>query len=158
MAGKRKAASGDPGRPVTPRPPSGKGTPKLKRNGKPKKVRTRGQKVRRVLAYLLLVGLVFSLLGAGAFAYLYKTTELPDPNADFKTNTSYVYYSNGEDEVGRYAVQNRDAISYDEMPQDIKDAVVAAENRTFWTDNGIDVKGIVRAPFSNASGNATQGA
>ena len=44
------------------------------------------------------------------------------------------------------------------MPQDVKDAVVAAENRTFWSDNGVDVKGIVRAVFNNASGNATQGA
>ena len=44
------------------------------------------------------------------------------------------------------------------MPQDVKDAVVAAENRTFWSDNGIDAKGIVRAVFNNASGNATQGA
>ena len=44
------------------------------------------------------------------------------------------------------------------MPQSIKDAVVAAENRTFWTDQGIDPRGILRAAFSNASGNDTQGA
>ena len=44
------------------------------------------------------------------------------------------------------------------MPQNIQDAVVAAENRTFWTDKGIDPKGILRAAFSNARGNATQGA
>ena len=36
--------------------------------------------------------------------------------------------------------------------------MVAAENRTFWTDQGIDPKGILRAAFSNAQGNATQGA
>ena len=40
----------------------------------------------------------------------------------------------------------------------MQDAVVAAENRTFWTDKGIDPKGILRALFSNASGNARQGA
>ncbi len=44
------------------------------------------------------------------------------------------------------------------MSQDVKDAVVAAENQTFWTDNGIDPKGILRAAFSNAQGNSTQGA
>ena len=44
------------------------------------------------------------------------------------------------------------------MPQTLQDAVVAAENQTFWTDKGIDPKGILRAAFSNASGNATQGA
>src|SRR5262245_46547440 len=101
-------------------------------------------------------------MAAGSFTYLYKTTELPDPNADFETNTSFVYYSDGKngqgDQIGQYAIQNRDAISYDQMPQDIKDAVVAIENRTFWSDSGIDYKGILRALFNNSQGNATQGA
>ena len=42
--------------------------------------------------------------------------------------------------------------------QHLQDAVVAAENRTFWSDRGIDPKGILRAAFSNASGGTTQGA
>jgi len=50
---------------------------------KPKKVRTRWQKVRRVLVYLLLAGLVGMLVVVGGLVYLYKTTKLPDPNADF---------------------------------------------------------------------------
>ena len=40
----------------------------------------------------------------------------------------------------------------------MQDAVVAAENQTFWTDQGIDPKGILRAAFSNARGNDRQGA
>jgi membrane peptidoglycan carboxypeptidase len=40
----------------------------------------------------------------------------------------------------------------------MQDAVVAAENQTFWTDKGIDPKGILRALFSNARGNDRQGA
>ena len=36
--------------------------------------------------------------------------------------------------------------------------MIAAEDRSFWTNNGIDPKGILRAAFSNASGNSTQGA
>lgn len=143
----KKAAAGRPGKPV-----------KLGRNGKPKKQRTRGQKVRRALTYLLVSGLVAALLLGGAFFVLYQTTDVPNPNADFETETSFVYYSDGKSEIGQYAIQNRDAIAYDEMPQTIKDAVVAAENRTFWSDNGIDVKGIIRAAFNNAQGNATQGA
>ncbi len=176
MAGKRKAGSGGgssrpPARKTAARAPAGaakkaataKKTPTVKRdvlgkNGKIKKQRTRGAKIRRVLVYLLLAGLVGMLVVAGGFVYLYKTTKLPDPNADFETNTSFVYYNDGENELGRYAIQNRDAIAYDQMPQDVKDAVVAAENRTFWSDNGVDFKGIIRAVFNNASGNATQGA
>jgi membrane peptidoglycan carboxypeptidase len=174
VAGKRKAGSGNgksgpPTRkaaaagPAAKKAPNGKKPPngkpvKLSRNGEPKKVRTRGAKIRRVLLYVLLAGLVGALVIACGFVYLYKTTELPDPNKDFETNTSFVYYDGGKAELGEYAKQNRDTIPYDTMPQDVKDAVVAAENRTFWTDNGVDVKGIVRAVFNNASGNATQGA
>ena len=93
-----------------------------------------------------------------AFVLLYRAIDIPDPNADFETKTSFVYYADGKTEVGSFATQNRDSIPLDEMPQDIKDAVVAAENRTFWTDNGIDPKGILRAVFNNAPGNAQQGA
>ena len=154
----RKAAASGPSASKTAKPDKLGKAPKTGRNGKVKKVRTRGAKIRRVLLYVLLLGLVGVLVVTGAFVYLYQTTDLPDPNDDFETQTSFVYYSDSEDEIGQFAIQNRDAISYDEMPQDIKDAVVAAENRSFWTDNGIDVKGIIRAAFSNASGNATQGA
>jgi membrane peptidoglycan carboxypeptidase len=191
VAGKRKAGSGDgrsrpPAKKAAKKPtkapakkPAGRtakaaasglpakkaGTGKrevLGRNGKIKQQRGRGARIRQVLLYVLLAGLVFALVAVGGFVYLYKTTKLPDPNADFETNTSFVYYDDGKggqgEQIGQYAVQNRDAISYKEMPQDIKDAVVAAENRTFWSDSGIDYKGIVRALFNNAQGNATQGA
>ena len=40
----------------------------------------------------------------------------------------------------------------------MQDAAIAAEDRTFYTNSGIDPKGILRAAFSNAKGNATQGA
>ena len=35
---------------------------------------------------------------------------------------------------------------------------MAAEDQSFWTNQGIDPKGILRAAFSNARGNSTQGA
>jgi membrane peptidoglycan carboxypeptidase len=179
VAGKRRAGSGDgasrpPAKKTAPagaakKAPSGaaKKAPNgkrevLGRNGKLKVKRSRGATLRRVLLYLLLVGLVFALVAVGGFTYLYKTTKLPNANADFETNTSFVYYDDGHghqgDQIGQFAIQNRDAIGYDQMPQDVKDAVVAAENRTFWSDSGIDYKGILRAVFNNAQGNATQGA
>ena len=167
MAGKRKVgATNRSGRP-SGRDPAGSGPGKGNKPGKPGKTgkpgkpgkpRSRGARVRRALLYVLLAALVGVLVITGGFFYLYKTTDLPDPNADFETQTSYVFYSDGESEIGRYAVQNRDAISYDQMPESIKNAVIAAENRSFWTDNGINIKGIIRAAFSNAQGNATQGA
>ncbi|HEX8779656.1 MAG TPA: transglycosylase domain-containing protein, partial [Nocardioides sp.] len=99
-----------------------------------------------------------ALVAAAAFFVLYQAIEIPDTNEDFETQTSLVYYDDGETELGRFAEQNRISIPLRSMPQNMQDAVVAAENRTFWTDQGLDPKGILRAAFSNAQGNATQGA
>ncbi|MFT3873650.1 MAG: transglycosylase domain-containing protein [Nocardioides sp.] len=116
-----------------------------------------GRRVRKTLKWLLICGLVGMLVAAGFFVYLYQTTDLPDPNKDFQTQTTHVYYSDGT-EIGTFATQNRDSIPLEEMPQTLQDAVVSAEDRTFWTNRGIDPKGILRAAFNNASGGATQGA
>ena len=94
----------------------------------------------------------------GGFLVLYQAIDVPDPNEDFETQTSFVYYNDGKTQLGTFATQNRESIPLDQMPQSIKDGVVAAENRTFWTDQGIDPRGILRAAFNNASGNDTQGA
>ncbi len=118
----------------------------------------RHDRMKKVGKWLLIVGLVGTLVMAGAFVFLYQTTDIPDPNEDFQTQTSFVYFADGKTELGRFATQNRESIPLDEMPETVKDAVVAAENQTFWTDSGIDPKGIVRAAFNNAQGNATQGA
>ncbi len=120
--------------------------------------RTWKQRLKRFALWSLVTGLVLALLGVGGFVYLYKTTDIPKPNSEFLTQTSFVYYSDGKSELGRFATQERDSIPYEEMPKTMRDAVVAAENETFWSDSGIDPKGILRAAFSNASGNSTQGA
>ena len=125
---------------------------------KPQRPLSRRDRAKKVGKWLLVVGLVCALLGVSAFVVAYTVTDVPDPNEDFQTQTSFVYYNDGKTELGRYATQNRESISLDKMPESIKDAVVAAENKTFWTDRGIDPKGILRAAFSNAQGNATQGA
>ncbi len=118
------------------------------------------RRVLTVLKWLLIVGLVTSVIAIGAFYYAYTQTEIPDsvPNSDFTTETTLVYYADGKTELGQFATQNRESIPYSEMPENIKQAVVAAEDQSFWTNKGIDPKGIIRAAFSNARGNSTQGA
>ncbi len=113
---------------------------------------------RRIAKWTGLVVLAGFLLGVAAFAYGYAATDIPDPNKDFQTQTTMVYYADGKTELGRFADQNRTSISLSEVPQHVQDAVIAAEDRTFYTNKGIDPKGIIRAAFSNARGNATQGA
>ncbi|WP_240771001.1 transglycosylase domain-containing protein [Nocardioides sp. GY 10113] len=125
---------------------------------KQKTPKTWKTRLRSVLRWGLVCFLVLSLIGVGVFIYAYRSIDIPNANAEFLTETTHVYYADGETDLGQFAIQRRDAIDYDEMPQSIKDAVVASENRTFWTDKGIDPRGIVRAAFSNAKGGSTQGA
>ena len=133
------------------------GRPVTRRPNKPRK--TGAQRLRGLAKALLIFGLVGLLLGLGVFFILYKAIAIPDENDAFKAQTTFVYYNDGKDELGTfYDEQNRESIPLSEMPQSMQDAVVAAENRTFWTDRGIDPKGILRAAFSNARGNAQQGA
>ncbi|MGH3362915.1 MAG: transglycosylase domain-containing protein, partial [Nocardioides sp.] len=123
------------------------------KNGKPTRSRW-----RRAGKWLLILGLIGTLVAVGSFVFLYRTIDVPRPNEVFETQTSFVYYADGKDQLGQFATQNRESIPLDEMPGSVKDAVVAGENPSFWTDRGIDPKGIIRAAFNNARGGATQGA
>jgi Membrane carboxypeptidase/penicillin-binding protein len=42
---------------------------------------------------------------------------------------------------------NREPVSYEQIPQDLINAVVAIEDERFWLHNGIDLRGIMRAGF-----------
>jgi membrane peptidoglycan carboxypeptidase len=118
----------------------------------------KGSFLRRALIYLFWAGLTLGVLGVIALVVMYQRTEIPDPNREFQAETTTVYYSDGKHKIGTFALQNRDAVALSDVPQHVQDAVVAAENRSFWTDPGIDVKGIARAALSNVSSESTQGA
>ncbi len=87
----------------------------------------------------------------------YAATNAPEPNAEFNTATTFVYYSDGKTELGSFAVQNRQPISLKQMPDNIKKAVVAAENRSFWTDQGVSFRGMSRAAWVILHGGTVQG-
>lgn len=138
LSGKRRAAG--PAKKKAPKPP-----------------RTRKQKVLRVVKWAGIACLVLVLLGVGSFVALYQAIDVPEPNEEFQDETTLVTYANG-DSLGTLTTQNRDIVDLDEMSENLQNAVVAAENQSFWSDRGIDPKGIVRAAFSNAQGGTTQGA
>jgi membrane peptidoglycan carboxypeptidase len=114
--------------------------------------------VLTALKYLVIAGLVGALVLVGTFYIAYRATDIPSANSAFQSQTTNVYYAGGKSKIGRFATQNRESIPLADVPKVMQDAVVAAEDRTFWTNNGIDPKGIIRAAFSNAKGGATQGA
>lgn len=109
-------------------------------------------RARRIVKWALtaVVGLiVVAVAGAGI---LWVATPVPNPNADFSATNTHLLYADGKTELGTLSVQNREAISLAQMPQSVKDAIVAGENPTFWTDPGISVAGIMRAISTLATG------
>ena len=122
--------------------------------GSTKKKRSWPKRIALGLAIVVLAG----VLGvAGLAIYGYASTTRPNPNADFQTATTFVYYNNGKSQLGSFAVQNRQPLTFDEIPDNVKQAVVAAENRDFWTDNGISIRGMFRAAWVIVRGGDLQG-
>ncbi len=70
-----------------------------------------------------------------------------------------IFDRNGE-EIGRIYDENRSYVSYDKISRAMIDALVAQEDKNFWTHNGFDPMGILRAAkeAAAAGGHANQGA
>ncbi|MEV5570651.1 transglycosylase domain-containing protein [Spirillospora sp. NPDC052269] len=87
----------------------------------------------------------------------YAQTPVPDEgNADATKTAAIFYYNDGKTEVGRIG-KNRVTVPISKVPKDVQYAVVAAENRSFFSDSGFSVSGISRAVWTNVSGGDTQG-
>lgn len=116
--------------------------------------------IRHWLPSWRLVGGTFLLgvaLVVGVFVYAYQSTDIPTPSDFAAFQTTTVYFSDGATPMGRFAEQDRTIIASDQIPQHVKDAVVAAEDRTFYENPGVNPAGILRALYLNVTGQDTQG-
>lgn len=68
-----------------------------------------------------------------------------------------VYYADGTTEIGSYAEQNREIIDCAVLPDYVGNAIVASEDRSFYTNKGIDLYGIARALYTNLTTGSRQG-
>ncbi|HET7520150.1 MAG TPA: transglycosylase domain-containing protein, partial [Candidatus Limnocylindria bacterium] len=62
-------------------------------------------------------------------------------------------------ELASFAAEQRELVDYDQIPQLLIDAQVAAEDKSFWTNPCVDFRGILRAAYQNFSvGDTVSGA
>ncbi|WP_116949330.1 transglycosylase domain-containing protein [Jiangella endophytica] len=97
------------------------------------------------------------LLCAGAIGVAFAMIDVPEPN-DFSTSEStIVYWDDGETELGRFSAENREIVGIEEIPETLQQAVVAAEDRSFYENSGFSVTGMVRAGWDALRGSSSAG-
>ena len=94
--------------------------------------------------------------GSVLFALAYFTVDVPDANAYVNSQSTIFQYSNGE-EIGRVGTQNRQIVPLAKIPLKVRQAVLAAEDKSFYSNKAFSVTGILRAAFNNLTGGSLQG-
>lgn len=82
---------------------------------------------------------------------MYVTTDIPQPDKIAMADKTKVYYADGKTEIGSFAEQNREIINCSVLKPYVGNAIIASENRSFYKDGGIDLKGIGRAIIHNVT-------
>ncbi len=100
---------------------------------------------------------LFLSLGATLFLALYITTDVPDPDDFALAEKSSIYYADGTSELGSLATVNREVVPLEDIPTSLRNAVVASEDKTFYTNNGVSIPATIRALVNNLSGGPRQG-
>ncbi|THC47805.1 penicillin-binding protein [Streptomyces sp. A1499] len=91
-----------------------------------------------------------------AFVAVYVSVDIPDENAAARREANVYYWSDGTQMVSTGEV-NRQSVELDRIAPAAVNAVIAAENETFYDDSGVSLKGLGRAVVGMASGEETQG-
>jgi membrane peptidoglycan carboxypeptidase len=109
-----------------------------------------------LFASLLVAGVV-GFAGA-VMAFTYYSQGLPDPkdvfnNLSFSQETRILDRS-GKVQLATFALQQRDVVTYDQIPPVLIDATTATEDKTFWENAGFDPSGILAAGLDTLTGSA----
>ena len=120
--------------------------------------RGRGGWVRRLLLWLVGLGLVAVLAAVGAFAWAYQRTDIPAPNDFAEAQSSILYYADGTTELARFTGgYDRELVPLSQVPDHVQKAVLAAEDRTFYENEGVSVTGTARALWRSLTTDSRQG-
>ena len=100
-----------------------------------------------IRAGVFIAGFSF-VAGATLFAFAWFTVSIPDPNAYVNSQSTIIQYSNGA-EIGRIGTQNRQILPLAKIPLKLRYAVMAAEDRDFYSNRAFSPTGIARALLNN---------
>ncbi|MFJ9937045.1 transglycosylase domain-containing protein [Streptomyces virginiae] len=135
-------------------PPHGGGGP----GGPGKKARRRRTGPRRLLpTWRMVLGavLLLALLIGGGLVAGYLLVDIPPANAAATAQSNVYLYSDGS-QIARDGEVNRVNVPLSQIPLTVQEAVLAAEDRDFYSERAVDPKAMVRAAWNTATGKGTQ--
>ncbi|WP_433367115.1 transglycosylase domain-containing protein [Streptosporangium sp. CA-115845] len=116
-----------------------------------------GSPRRKLLRITLIVFGVGVISVIGLLGVVWAMTPIPDSTQPRATaQGSVIFYRDGKTVLAKQGV-NRKSVTLDKVPQSLRNAVIAAENRSFYNDQGISLKGTFRAMWSTVTGQQLQG-
>ncbi|MFD7899673.1 transglycosylase domain-containing protein [Streptomyces sp. NPDC059743] len=114
--------------------------------------------MRRFFTPKKLLGTFFGLclLAMGGFVVIYMLVPVPSANAQAEMQSNVYKYSDGT-VLARTGEINREIVGLEQIPKEVQRTFVAAENKTFYQDAGVDIKGTARGLLNTLSGKGKQG-
>ncbi|WP_328927414.1 penicillin-binding protein [Streptomyces sp. NBC_00190] len=101
------------------------------------------------------LGLILLLMATAIILY-FSVNEPTDPNESATLQSNTYRYSDGSI-MARTGAMNREILPIDKIPEDVRTAFIAIENKSFYEDRGVDVMGVARGLFNTVRGKGTAG-
>jgi penicillin-binding protein 1A len=118
--------------------------------------------LKRWLIYLASVlfglALVGALLVAFVFALLYPTLPSLETLTDYQPKIPLRIVSAEGELLGEFGEERRAIVKIREVPEVMRQAILAAEDERFYQHGGVDYLSVLRAALANATSGAQQGA
>ncbi|WP_462410094.1 transglycosylase domain-containing protein [Neobacillus sp. Marseille-QA0830] len=128
------------------------------RASKQQKGKKNGKSVWKKIVYICLsLALVMILVGAGALLWIIKDAPKFDETLLKDPLSSEVYAVDGKTVIAEVGKEKRDDITINQIPDVLKNAVLATEDARFYEHHGIDVKRTLVAIFTNVTSGTSQG-
>ncbi|MEU0986679.1 transglycosylase domain-containing protein [Streptomyces sp. NPDC005953] len=106
---------------------------------------------RAVIGAILLI----ALLLIGGFAAGYLLVDIPPANATATAQSNVYLYADGT-QIARDGEVNRENVQLAQVPLTVQRAVLAAEDRNFYSERAVDPKAMVRAAWNTLTGKGKQ--
>jgi penicillin-binding protein 1A len=111
-----------------------------------------------LILFFIVGGLTLTALTALAVTIIYPTLPSLDALTNYKPKLPLRVYSADGFLISEFGEERRAFIKIDKVPKNLKDAVLAIEDRRFYQHNGIDTTGVMRAIKNNLTGKSHEGA